>query len=147
MEFTKLGWLQHEMWKLTNRLVSQEISHMTFREEQDKLFYIAKGMEKSLEDKISDGIVHVDTINFTISYKGHINHYQKKIVQIVAYFIKHRGQVITREQLMKDVWGDDVIVDDRTIDVHITKIRKYLFKDCISTIHGIGYKWNHISLN
>lgn len=142
-----INWLQHEVWKVTNKLVNQEISHMTFQEQVDKLFSIAKGMEKSLEDKISDGIVHVDPLNFTISYKGHTNHYTKKIVQVVAYFIKHKNQVVTREDLLKEIWGDDVIVDDRTIDVHITKIRKYLFKNCITTIHGIGYKWNHISLN
>jgi two-component system alkaline phosphatase synthesis response regulator PhoP len=51
------------------------------------------------------------------------------------------GKVFTREEIFKSVWGNDVIVGNRTIDVHIRKIREKIGEDYIKTIKGIGYKF------
>ncbi|MBM4167099.1 MAG: winged helix-turn-helix transcriptional regulator, partial [Ignavibacteria bacterium] len=61
---------------------------------------------------------------------------------LLEYLIKHKGDVVTREKLLDKIWGNDVRVNDRTIDVHIRKIREKLgeFADCIETIKGIGYR-------
>jgi two-component system alkaline phosphatase synthesis response regulator PhoP len=48
---------------------------------------------------------------------------------------------VTRENILEKVWGDDVLVVDRTIDVHIRKIREKLGEEMISTIKGVGYKF------
>ena len=46
-----------------------------------------------------------------------------------------------RQEILNQIWGTEVIVGDRTIDVHIRKIRQKLNLDCISTVKGVGYKF------
>ncbi len=51
------------------------------------------------------------------------------------------GQVFLRNEILSKVWGTEVIVGDRTIDVHVRKIRQKLGVDCITTVKGVGYKF------
>ena len=51
------------------------------------------------------------------------------------------GKVFTREEIYYSVWGDNVVVGDRTIDVHIRKLREKIGNDHIKTLKGIGYKF------
>jgi len=51
------------------------------------------------------------------------------------------GRVFTRENILNTIWGNDVIVGDRTIDVHIRKLREKLGDDLFKTIKGVGYKF------
>jgi two-component system, OmpR family, alkaline phosphatase synthesis response regulator PhoP len=51
------------------------------------------------------------------------------------------GKVFTRETILSSVWGDDVVVGDRTIDVHIRKLREKIGSQLIRTIKGVGYKF------
>jgi len=52
------------------------------------------------------------------------------------------GRVFTREEIFNNIWGSDVIVGDRTIDVHIRKLREKIGSEYIKTIKGIGYKFD-----
>ena len=52
------------------------------------------------------------------------------------------GRVFLRNEILSQVWGAEVIVGDRTIDVHIRKIRQKLGIDCITTVKGVGYKFD-----
>ena len=54
---------------------------------------------------------------------------------------KNTQCVFTREEIFREVWGNDVIVGNRTIDVHIRKVREKVGDDYIKTIKGIGYKF------
>ena len=61
----------------------------------------------------------------------------------IIHFAKRPGRVVTRDILLNEIWGDDVVVIDRTIDVHIRKIREKLGDDnmhAIETIKGVGYR-------
>jgi two-component system alkaline phosphatase synthesis response regulator PhoP len=51
--------------------------------------------------------------------------------------------VFLRNEILGQIWGADVIVGDRTIDVHIRKVRQKLGIDCITTVKGVGYKFEH----
>ena len=64
----------------------------------------------------------------------------KKEFLLFALLAQSPGKVIIRDEIMKKIWGEDLIVGDRTIDVHIRMIRKKLDTDKIETIKGIGYK-------
>ena len=55
------------------------------------------------------------------------------------------GKVFLRNDILRQIWGTDVIVGDRTIDVHIRKIRLKLHLDCIVTVKGVGYKFELLS--
>ena len=64
----------------------------------------------------------------------------KKEFELLCLLLSRPGKVYTREEIFHKIWGNDVIVGDRTIDVHIRKLREKIGDDYIGTIKGIGYK-------
>jgi two-component system alkaline phosphatase synthesis response regulator PhoP len=69
--------------------------------------------------------------------------FPKKEFEILLFLIKHPGRVFSREALLQNVWGTDVFIVERTVDVHIRKIREKLddLADIIETIKGVGYRF------
>jgi len=67
----------------------------------------------------------------------------KKEFELLALLISKPGNVFTREAILDSVWGGEVIVGDRTIDVHIRKLREKLGSHYIKTIKGVGYKYEN----
>jgi two-component system alkaline phosphatase synthesis response regulator PhoP len=65
----------------------------------------------------------------------------KKAFELLKLLCSKPGKVFTREEILSTIWGNDVIVGDRTIDVHIRKLRDKLKLNNISTIKGVGYKY------
>ena len=65
----------------------------------------------------------------------------KKEFELLYLLALKPGRVFLRNEIMNQVWGNEVIVGDRTIDVHIRKIRQKLDMDCITTVKGVGYKF------
>jgi two-component system alkaline phosphatase synthesis response regulator PhoP len=66
----------------------------------------------------------------------------KKEFELLYLLAAQKGRVFLRNEILSQVWGNDVIVGDRTIDVHIRKIRAKLGIDCITTVKGVGYKFD-----
>lgn len=66
----------------------------------------------------------------------------RKEFELLQYLVSRNNCVVTREDIFINVWGEDVIVGDRTIDVHISRIREKLSIDSIKTIKGVGYKFD-----
>ncbi len=66
----------------------------------------------------------------------------KKEFNLIYLLASKPGKVFTREEILNKIWGTDIIVNDRTIDVHIRKLREKLGSEYIKTIKGIGYKFN-----
>ena len=67
----------------------------------------------------------------------------KKEFELMALLCSKPGKVFTREEILTSVWGDDVVVGDRTIDVHIRKLREKFGDEYIKTVKGIGYKFEN----
>ncbi len=65
----------------------------------------------------------------------------KKEFELLYLLAVKPGRVFLRNEILNQVWGNEVIVGDRTIDVHIRKIRQKLGIDCITTVKGVGYKF------
>jgi two-component system alkaline phosphatase synthesis response regulator PhoP len=65
----------------------------------------------------------------------------KKEFELLYLLASRPGRVFLRNEILSQVWGNEVIVGDRTIDVHIRKIRQKLGFDCITTVKGVGYKF------
>jgi len=61
--------------------------------------------------------------------------------ELLLFLVSQQGKVVSRDQIFENVWGDDVVVGDRTIDVHIRRIREKLGINSIKTVKGIGYKF------
>ncbi len=60
---------------------------------------------------------------------------------MLSLLISKPGKVFTREEIYDRIWGENIIVGDRTIDVHIRKLREKIGEDYIQTVKGIGYKF------
>ncbi len=65
----------------------------------------------------------------------------RKEFELLSLLVSKPGKVFTREEIYYSVWGDNVVVGDRTIDVHIRKLREKIGNDQIKTLKGIGYKF------
>lgn len=65
----------------------------------------------------------------------------RKEFELLQFLVSRPDKVVTREEIFANVWGDDVVVGDRTIDVHIRRIREKVATESIKTIKGVGYKF------
>jgi two-component system alkaline phosphatase synthesis response regulator PhoP len=78
---------------------------------------------------------------YSVSYKDEPVQLARKEFELLALLASKPGKVFLRNEILDKVWGTEVIVGDRTIDVHIRKIRQKLGVDCITTVKGVGYKF------
>lgn len=92
-------------------------------------------------NKIVFGDLEINKYKFTVSYKGEEIILAKKEFELLNLLAGKPGRVFLRNEILQKVWGTEVIVGDRTIDVHIRKIRQKLGIDVITTVKGVGYKF------
>lgn len=83
----------------------------------------------------------IDREKYLIIYKGTDIILARKEFELLSLLASKPGKVFLRNEILNSVWGTEVIVGDRTIDVHIRKIRQKLDLDCITTVKGVGYKF------
>jgi two-component system alkaline phosphatase synthesis response regulator PhoP len=107
---------------------------------------IKKSEEKSLPANIKIGRLYIDRNKYLVNIDGSAKIFPRKEFELLYYLASNPEKVLGRETLLKDVWGLDVYVGDRTIDVHIRKIREKLGKlaDLIETVKGVGYKFKSL---
>jgi two-component system, OmpR family, alkaline phosphatase synthesis response regulator PhoP len=88
------------------------------------------------------GIV-INVPNYSVRVGNDDIFFPRKEFEVLSYLARHRGRVMTRDMILNAVWGEDVLVVDRTIDVHIRGIREKLGKrgDLIETVKGVGYRF------
>ncbi|MBE2290020.1 MAG: response regulator transcription factor [Chitinophagaceae bacterium] len=93
------------------------------------------------DQKLSFGDLEINKTKFTVEYKGDEIILAKKEFELLSLLASKPGRVFLRNEILQRVWGTDVIVGDRTIDVHIRKIRQKVGIDLITTVKGVGYKF------
>lgn len=96
--------------------------------------------------KDSDGVLEIgdmqiDREKFIVTQKGEQVVLARKEFELLALLASKPSKVFLRNEILEKVWGTEVIVGDRTIDVHIRKIRQKIGDDCITTVKGVGYKF------
>jgi two-component system, OmpR family, alkaline phosphatase synthesis response regulator PhoP len=87
------------------------------------------------------GDVVIDRERYMVLKAGKEIEFPRKAFELLNLLASKPGRVFKRDEILSRVWGTDTIVGDRTIDVHIRKLREKLGDDCIKTIKGIGYKF------
>ncbi|MFN8306562.1 MAG: response regulator transcription factor [Ferruginibacter sp.] len=87
------------------------------------------------------GDLKIDREKYLVNYQGNDITLARKEFELLALLAGKPGKVFLRNEILNQVWGTEVIVGDRTIDVHIRKIRQKLNLDCITTVKGVGYKF------
>ncbi len=83
----------------------------------------------------------IDREKYVVIRDKEVLNLPKKEFELLALLTSSPGKVFTRENILSTVWGDDVIVGDRTIDVHIRKLREKIGDQLIKTVKGVGYKF------
>lgn len=87
------------------------------------------------------GAIRIDRETYLVYKEGKEYSFPKKEFELLSLLISKPGKVFTREVILDTVWGGDVVVGDRTIDVHVRKLREKLGDQYIKTIKGVGYKF------
>lgn len=103
-------------------------------------------IRKNQPIKITIGPLLIDKEKYTVHLNNKQIVYPRKEFEILYFLANNPGKVFSRDTLLKEVWGPDIYVVDRTVDVHVRKIREKLgkFSDMIETIKGVGYKFRSV---
>ena len=83
----------------------------------------------------------IDPERYVVMHQGQELNLPKKEFELLSLLASQPGKVFSREKILASVWGTDVVVGDRTIDVHIRKLREKLGDEYFKTVKGVGYKF------
>ena len=118
--------------------VSKPISPKVLVSRVNALF---RRVHKENGNAISVSNLTIDPLKFIVTVDHKDVTLAKKEFELLYLLASKPGRVFLRNEILSQVWGNDVIVGDRTIDVHIRKVRQKLGVDCITTVKGVGYKF------
>ena len=92
---------------------------------------------------ISFGDLEINTLTYIAKLESNELHLPRKEFELLAFFMNQPNIIFSREELLSRIWEEDVFVVDRTIDVHINRIRSKLgiYKNWIETVKGVGYRF------
>ena len=91
--------------------------------------------------RIVIGMLEIDKPSFTVTYRDKNVVLPKKEFELLFFLAQNPNRVYNRDELLANIWGTDVYVLSRTVDVHIRKIREKINDDIIQTVKGVGYKF------
>ncbi len=91
---------------------------------------------------ITIGDLMIDRTSYTIKLRNKEINLPKKEFELLFFLAQNPNKVFSREDLLHNIWGTDVYVLARTVDVHIRKVREKIGDDYIATVKGVGYKFN-----
>lgn len=160
------GW---EVCKEIKKISNTPIIMLTARTEEDDE---VKGLELGVEDYIGKpfkaktlmariksllkrnspedfekvGDLEIDRINYSVSKNGEILNLGNKGYSLLLYFLLNKDIVLTREQILNNIWPNDYEIDTRAVDTQIKLLRKKIGENYIKTIRGIGYKFQEENL-
>lgn len=118
--------------------INKPIAPKVFLSKVNALFRRLNKLENAI---LTIDFLTIDPERFIIKVREHEITLAKKEFELLYLLALKPGRVFLRNEILNQVWGKDVIVGDRTIDVHIRKIRQKLGVDCITTVKGVGYKF------
>ncbi len=98
--------------------------------------------KKTVASQIKIGELVIDRSSYTIRVKGREVSLPKKEFELLFFLAQNPNKVFNRDELLQNIWGSDVYVLARTVDVHIRKVREKIGEDYITTVKGVGYKFN-----
>ena len=99
------------------------------------------GQSPSTADLIQVSGLKIDLDRYSVEFNDNSLELPKKEFELLVMFASKPGHVFNRDSILARVWGDEVVVGERTIDVHVSKLREKLGNESIRTIKGVGYKF------
>ena len=100
-----------------------------------------QGMGSDSSNQIVAGDLVIDKDRYLVILNGKEIVFPRKEFELISLLISKPDKVFSREEIFDNIWGDNIVVGDRTIDVHIRKLREKLGDEYIKTVKGIGYKF------
>ena len=100
-----------------------------------------EGTEGADSDIIKHGNLVIDREKYTVTNNGVELALPRKEFSLLLLLISKPEKVFTRDEIYTSIWGDTIVVGDRTIDVHIRKLREKIGEEYIKTVKGVGYKF------
>ena len=99
--------------------------------------------QNNSQKNIEVGPIIIDREKFVVNINGKNTFFPRKEFELIHLLAINRGKVISRSEILKRIWGEDIFVIDRTIDVHVRKIREKLgeYSNLIETVKGVGYRF------
>lgn len=98
-------------------------------------------IQSTAHETINFGDLKIDRERFVVEFKGKSLQFPRKEFELLSFLASRPGRVFSRDEILENVWGNEVLVVDRTIDVHVRKIREKLEERYIYTVKGVGYKF------
>ena len=106
-----------------------------------KINALFRRLNKDETGIIKIGDLQINREKYSVRFKENDIVLARKEFELLSLLASKPGKVFLRNEILNQIWGTEVIVGDRTIDVHIRKIRQKLGIDCITTVKGVGYKF------
>jgi two-component system, OmpR family, alkaline phosphatase synthesis response regulator PhoP len=134
-----------EVCKELRKISSLKNVMITFLTARNEEYSQISGFDSGSDDYITKPIkptVFVSRVKDIVEKDGKEIIFPKKEFELLNLLISKPGKVFKREEILNSVWGGDVVVGDRTIDVHIRKLREKIGNDYFKTIKGVGYKFD-----
>ena len=104
---------------------------------------LRRDVQQADNDTIIDiGLIHINRTNYSVTNNGNPLVMPKKEFELLYFLAKHPDKVFNRDELLEKVWGVDVYVVERTVDVHIRKLREKIPEHYIKTLKGVGYMFS-----
>ena len=97
--------------------------------------------KKNTSDKVSIGDLVIDRTSYTVNVREEQVILPKKEFELLYFLAQNPNKVFSRDDLLHNIWGTDVYVLARTVDVHIRKVREKIGEGYITTVKGVGYKF------
>jgi len=97
--------------------------------------------KKKDNNQVSAGDLSIDRTSYTATIGEDKINLPKKEFELLYFLAQNPGKVFSRDDLLQNIWGTDVYVLARTVDVHIRKVREKIGEGYISTVKGVGYKF------
>lgn len=105
--------------------------------------YFRRDVKKQKDsNKITIGGLTIDRTSYTVSVDGKQVSLPKKEFELLYFLAQNPNKVFNRDDLLQNIWGSDVYVLARTVDVHVRKVREKVGDGYISTVKGVGYKFD-----
>lgn len=109
-----------------------------------KVDSLLRRLEIGEKETLDQSDIKIDRERYTVMSKGETFILPKKEFELLELLASKPGKVFKRDQILTSVWGDDAVVGERTIDVHIRKLREKLGNSYIRTIKGVGYTFESL---
>ncbi len=106
-----------------------------------KIKSLLRRLKSSKASVIKIGDITIDRDRYIVIKGDERINLPRKEFELLSLLCSHQGKVFKREDILDSVWGNEVIVGDRTIDVHIRKLREKIGEDYFKTVKGVGYKF------